>query len=103
MSAISLVWKKTGERPINVLHQLMLSALVSYGSGRQSFWNDDRIALGGNFSDFLPEDRFDHQPLWNEDKSVCVVADVRLDNRADLARELGGAHPETLEYSNLII
>jgi len=103
MSAISLVWKKAGEQPVGVLHQFLLSALTSYGSGRRSFWNDDRIALGGNFSDSLPEDRFDRQPLWNEDKSVCVVADVRLDNRADLAGELGLAHPEILADSDLIM
>src|SRR6266702_1217843 len=96
MSAINLVWKKAGEPPVSVLHRLMFSALAIYGSGRQTFWNDDRIALGGNFSDSLPEDCFDRQPIWNEEKSVCVVADVRLDNRADLARELGLTHPETL-------
>jgi len=81
----------------------MLSALASYGSGRQSSWNDDRISFGGNFSDSLPEDRFDRQPLWNEDRSACLVADVRLDNRADLARDLGIPHPETLADSDMVM
>lgn len=103
MSAISLVWKRKSEPPVNSLYQTMVSALSSYGSGRQSFWSDDRIALGGTFSDLLPEDRFDTQPLWTPDRSACLVADVRLDNRSDLARELDVPHPETLADSDLLV
>jgi asparagine synthase (glutamine-hydrolysing) len=81
----------------------MLSALHRYGPDRESSWNDDRIALGSNFSSSLPEDRFDVQPLWNQDHSACLVADVRLDNRADLARELGLIHPEELSDSSFLM
>jgi len=81
----------------------MLSALEKFGPGRQFFWGDHRIALGGNLSSFLPEDRFDNQPLWSSDRSTCLVADVRLDNRADLARELGLVHPEELADSAFLM
>lgn len=81
----------------------MLSALDVYGPDRRCSWGDDRIALGANLSCFLPEDRFDVQPLWSGDQSTCLVADVRLDNRADLARELGLIHPEELPDSAFLM
>lgn len=81
----------------------MLSSLRMYGLDRQVCWNDQHIALGGNFKDSLPEDRFDLQPLWSEDRSACLVADIRLDNRADLARDLGLIHPEELSDSAFLM
>jgi asparagine synthase (glutamine-hydrolysing) len=81
----------------------MLSALNAYGPDRKSSWNNDVISLGSNFSFSLPEDQFDLQPLWDEDRSACLVADVRLDNRPDLARELNLAHPEEISDSNFLM
>src|ERR1017187_4847495 len=82
MSAISAIWKNADGPPVSWGHQPMLSALHGYGPDRSTFWSDDHIALGSNFSSSLPEDRFDVQPLWHADRSACLVADVRLDNRA---------------------
>ncbi|HEX3571583.1 MAG TPA: asparagine synthase-related protein [Acidobacteriaceae bacterium] len=67
----------------------MLKALEPYGPEGHLAWSDQRIALGVNLRSSLPERRFDKQPIWSPDGSICLVADVRLDNRADLARELG--------------
>lgn len=103
MSVISLVWTEHTKQPVRSLHESMLSAFAKFASGRRSEWNDDRIAFGGWFSDSLPEDNFDRQPLWSGDRSVCLVADVRLDNRADLARELGLTQPETLADSEFLL
>lgn len=103
MSAIGLVWKKADSLSVQGIFRPMLAALREYGPGRQVFWGEDRIALGGNFSDSLPEDCFDIQPLWSEDRSACLVADVRLDNRGDLARELGLVHPEELSDSAFLM
>src|SRR5438105_6663322 len=88
MSVISLVWKRDSDRPLDSLLRIMLSRLVPFGRSRQRMWNAGRIAFGGNFSDSLPEDRFDAQPLWNSDRSACLIADVRLDNRAELLNRL---------------
>jgi asparagine synthase (glutamine-hydrolysing) len=103
MSAISLVWNTADGLPTNTLHAAMLSALEKYGRDRQFAWSDHRIALGANIFSSLPEDRFDLQPLWSIDRSACLVADVRLDNRADLARELGLTQPEELADSSFLM
>jgi asparagine synthase (glutamine-hydrolysing) len=81
----------------------MLTAQSMYGSGRSFSWSGEHIALGGTLSNILPEDIFDTQPLWGADGSVCMVADVRLDNRAELSRELDLVHPEELADSSLLM
>ena len=50
--------------------------------------DEAELTLGGNLSAFLPEDRYDRQPLTLEDGSV-LVADVRLDNREEVVEKLG--------------
>jgi len=81
----------------------MLAALAPYGPDGAVAAGDDRIAFGINFFSSLPENKFDRQPLWSSDRSCCLVADVRLDNRADLARELSLAHPEELADSDFLL
>src|ERR1019366_5718876 len=41
--------------------------------------------------------------LWTADRSCCLVADIRLDNRAELARELNLVHPEELADSVFLL
>ncbi len=103
MSAISLIWKSSGGPAPVILHRLMLCALREYGPDRQFFLDCSVVALGTNVLTSLPEDRFDNQPLWSEDLSCCLVADVRLDNRTDLARELNLVHPEALPDSAFLM
>ena len=88
----------------------MLDALRIHGGFRR-FATDSgipnanmpgQVALGGLLTHMLPEDPFDQQPLWNEDRSACLVADVRLDNRADLIRDLDLQHPEELADSTIL-
>jgi asparagine synthase (glutamine-hydrolysing) len=81
----------------------MLAAQSIYGAGTSFSWSDERISLAGSLSSFLPEDRFDRQPLWSSDNSACLVADVRLDNRAELARALNLVHPEELADSDFLM
>ena len=38
---------------------------------------------------FLPEDRYDVQPLWSQDRKTLFVCQARLDNRAELLKALG--------------
>jgi asparagine synthase (glutamine-hydrolysing) len=81
----------------------MLAAQSQYGTGLSFSWSDQHISLGGTLSSFLPEDRFDRQPLWSPDRSACLVADVRLDNRAELAHTLNLVHPEELADSAFLL
>ena len=61
-----------------------------------------QVALGGLLTHVLPEDPLDQQPIWNQDHTACLVADVRLDNRTDLARDLALKHPEELADSAIL-
>jgi len=103
MSAISAVWNQASLPPARVMVESMMDAQAMYGAYRRFVWSDDHIALGGNMMHLLPEDAFDRQPLWSEDRSACLVADVRLDNRADLARELALTQPEELADSAILL
>jgi asparagine synthase (glutamine-hydrolysing) len=85
------------------MQESMLSAQSGLGSGKGFRWSDEQISLGGVLSNFLPEDQFDRQPLWNADRSFCLVADVRVDNRAELARTLNLNQPEELADSALLV
>lgn len=103
MSAISVVWINTSEQPARQLQESMLAAQSLYGAGSSFSWSDQHISLGGTLSGFLPEDSFDRQPLWSSDRSACLVADVRLDNRAELAHTLNLLHPEELADSAFLM
>lgn len=63
----------------------MLEALKPYGSN-PAVSVEDGFSCGRLLFSILPEDAFDHQPL--ERGPYKLVADVRLDNRSDLASAL---------------
>ena len=69
----------------------MLTALRPYGPHGTADWDGGAIALGRCLHRTLPEDRFDRQPLSNAEARLTLVADVRLDNREELAAALGRA------------
>jgi asparagine synthase (glutamine-hydrolysing) len=50
---------------------------------------DDNFALGRNLFKLLAEDAEDRQPLINQKTGLSAVADVRLDNRAEIIARLG--------------
>lgn len=110
MSAISAVWNQATEPTARSMVESMLDAQrihggyrrFATGSGTPNANFQGHVALGGLLTHMLPEDPFDQQPLWNHDHSACLVADVRLDNRADLARDLSLAHPEELADSAIL-
>ena len=103
MSMISVCWNGNGVPPARLLQEPMLSAQSAFGSGSSFIWSDGQVSLGGRLSGGLPEDRFDRQPLWSADRAFCLVADVRIDNRADLARGLNLIHPEELADSAFLM
>lgn len=67
----------------------MLAAQQMYGPHDARQWSEGSLALGRRLFRTLPEDRFDRQPLHCGDSHRTLVADVRLDNRAELAVALG--------------
>lgn len=89
MSAIAGLWCFDG-RPAAVEGcSRMLAAQKIYGPDGIGQWSDDSIALGRRLMRLLPEDAFDRQPLVGAAGRYILVADIRLDNRAELTSELG--------------
>ena len=87
MSALAGVWRLDGAPGAGADCARMLAALAPYGPHAADQRNEADIALGRRLFRTLPEDRHDGGPValpgggW-------LVADVRLDNRADLERQL---------------
>jgi asparagine synthase (glutamine-hydrolysing) len=67
----------------------MLSAMFLRTAEHPSRWDGRDISLGHKLVRSLPEDRYDRQPVGGPEHRYVVVADLRLDNRAELASDLG--------------
>ena len=89
MTALAGCWNYGGKPPPGQSCERMLAAQRIYGphDGRQ--WSDGTIAMGRQLFRTLPEDIHDRQPLVGGDGTLTLVADVRLDNREELAGALG--------------
>jgi len=89
MTAIAGLWRYDG-RPDGARELArMLNSQRLYGPDELSNWSDGTVSLGRCLFRNLPEDRFDRQPLHSPDARLILVADVRLDNREELAAALG--------------
>lgn len=66
----------------------MLDAQAVYGPDAADAWMDGPVGLGRCLMRTLPEDRYDRQPLIGAGGRLVLVADLRLDNRADIAAAL---------------
>ena len=77
-----------GERPIDEyeLHS-MADAAPHRAVDGVTFWRDDCVGFAHLSTIVTPESQYEHQPLV--DGEVVLVADARVDNRADLMRTLG--------------
>lgn len=82
------------ERPVE-LDELarMTAALSRYGPDGRGLWTPDSteepVGLAHLLMRITPEDAFDRQPLIDAARGLALVADARLDNRAELCTELG--------------
>ena len=65
----------------------MLQALSMYGPDDFAQYSTGALSLGRRLLRLLPEDRFDRQPL-SAANGISIVADLRLDNRDELAGKL---------------
>jgi asparagine synthase (glutamine-hydrolysing) len=89
MSALAGRWNFDGNPEAATSCRRMLAAQKIYGPHDVAQWDDGGIALGRRLFRLLPEDAFDRQPLGGGDGRYRLVADVRLDNRDELARDIG--------------
>lgn len=81
------------------LVQGMLPILAVPGLA-SNLWSREDAALGCAIAPALPEAIYDSQPL--ERQTFVLVADLRLDNRSELARQLSLSHPEMMADSALL-
>src|SRR3984957_17407554 len=88
MSAIAGIWSFDGGVEVSSACRDMLQALSVYGNDDCAQFTGPSLAMGRCLLRLLPEDGFDRQPL-SADGVTSLVADVRLDNREEIAAELG--------------
>ena len=88
MSALAGLWRLDGAPGADDACARMLTAQAVYGPHVASRWDGHDVALGRRLFRCLPEDRHDLGVLTLGD-GARMAADVRLDNRSDLARDLG--------------
>jgi asparagine synthase (glutamine-hydrolysing) len=65
-----------------------LNAMGHLGPDRRRVWHEGPVGLGHLLMRVTQEDRFDAQPLRDEGNALTLVADLRLDNREELAKAL---------------
>jgi asparagine synthase (glutamine-hydrolysing) len=88
MSAIAGLWYLDGKPGAHLDLRGMLDALAMYGIDRRAAVDLGEAALGSCLMQLLSQDASDRQPLVAVPASAWLVADVRLDNREELARKL---------------
>lgn len=88
MTAIFGYWRFGAPRDTTGEGCKMQSALASYGPDESNLGQAGSLSLGRNLYRLLPEDRHDRQPLSDRGGRHWLVADLRLDNRGELAERL---------------
>ncbi|MGZ8311840.1 MAG: asparagine synthetase B family protein, partial [Allosphingosinicella sp.] len=89
MTALAGFFAYDGAGDIARRCERMLQAQQVHAPPPDRIWHDDHIALGRRLYKLLPEDEFDQGPVLSADGRRVLVADVRIDNREDLCRDLG--------------
>ena len=103
MSALAGIWQFDGRPNGPESCARMLSAQELYGPDSGDQWSGGHITLGRRLMRLLPEDAFDRQPLVGGNGRFVLAADLRLDNRDDLVRELGIPSPAASRLSDSAI
>ena len=88
MTALAGCWNYGGKPHPDESCKRMLTAQAIYGPRDARQWSDGSLAMGRRLFATLPEDVHDRQPLHTTDGRLTLVADVRLDNRDELAAAL---------------
>jgi asparagine synthase (glutamine-hydrolysing) len=93
MTAIAGIWGYNHPCDIAGDCARMLAAQGIFGRDGEGKWVGPEVAVGRRLTKILPEDVYDTQPLKTVKSSLVLVADLRLDNRDELATQLGIAAP----------
>jgi asparagine synthase (glutamine-hydrolysing) len=88
MTAIAGLWQFDGRPDVVDGCARMLTAQEMYGPDACGDWSEGGVAVGRRLMRALPEDKFDRQPLVGSGGKYVLVADLRLDNREELAAAL---------------
>src|SRR5688500_5741832 len=99
MTAIAGFWSWDGRFDPAIRCQAAISAQSVYGT-RESNARLDGLAVAARLCPLLPEDSNDRQPLSGGDGRFLLVADVRLDNRSELAAALGADPAEAARLAD---
>ena len=105
MSAIAgILWTDAASAEPGAIHRLT-TAMQACGPDGRAHWAHGAVAFGHCMLRATPESVDEHQPLANEDESVVLVWDGRLDNREELQRELTalGARLRTASDAELVL
>jgi len=94
MTALAGLWRFDGRPNAADYCMRMLVAQKMHGPHAGAQWSNSDVALGRRLMRVLPEDVFDRQPLIGGDGRYVLVADVRLDNRDELAEILHIPKPQ---------
>lgn len=100
MSALAGLWNFGGNPDAVASCRRMLAAQEIYGPDDAALWGGGSIAMGRRLSASLPEDAYDRQPLIGGGGRFVLVADLRLDNREDLTRDLQISPPAAASLSD---
>src|SRR3974377_2460816 len=103
MTALAGLWRFDGQQNAADSCARMLAAQKMYGPHAGAHWSNGDVALGRRLMRVLPEDAFDRQPLIGGKGRYCLVADVRLDNRDELAEILHIPKPQAGTLSDAAI
>ena len=66
----------------------MMERMPERGPDRRGHWLKGNLALGHLMLETTPESTRERQPLLDESGDICLVLDGRIDNRAELRRDL---------------
>ena len=98
MTALAGFLALDGRDPLEPCRR-MVEAQAPYGRDPAD-WSDGTAALGRQLFATLPEDRFDRGPAIGAGSGLALVADIRVDNRAELEAALGLPRPAAAETSD---
>ncbi len=105
MSGIAGIIHFDGKPVAPGLIEKMTGAMAHRGPDGTGNWVDGSIGLGQCMLRTTPESLEEHQPLTNEDESLVLVMDGRVDNWEELRRDLAarGARLRTRSDAELVL
>src|SRR5271154_5810459 len=92
MSGLVGIWHLDGRPAIAETLQPAMAAVAQYGGDDHAIWISGSVGFGAHLLRLAPESAGERLPLTRG--NMTIVADVRLDNRAELFAALAVPAPE---------